>query len=150
MIKILFVCHGNICRSTMAEFVLKDLVKKKHLDSQFEIDSVATSREEIGSDTHYGTKNILQKYGIPYTKRHARQITKADYDYYDYIIVMDDNNLYNLNRLLGNNLTKVTKLMSYVGLPRDVLDPWYTGDFEATYQDISTSCVKLLEQVHIK
>lgn len=148
MVKIMFVCHGNICRSTMAEFVMKDLVRKTGLADKFIINSSATSREEIGSDIHYGTKAKLREMGIPYTKRRAIQMTKADYDMYDYIIVMDNNNLYNLKYIIGEDTEhKVYKMMSFVGENRDVKDPWYTGNFDETYLDINKGCRALLEQL---
>lgn len=145
MIKILFICHGNICRSTMAEFVMKDLVKKAGLEDEFLINSAATSREEIGADTHYGTKAKLREMGIPFTKRKAVQVTRADYVKYDYLIVMDNENLYNLGYIIGEDVQhKVYKLLSFVGLKRDVRDPWYTGNFDETYNDISKGCRGLL------
>lgn len=148
MIKIMFVCHGNICRSTMAEFVMKDLVQKAGLADEFIINSSATSREEIGSDIHYGTKAKLREMGIPYTKRRAVQMTKADYDMYDYIIVMDNNNLYNLKYIIGEDTEhKVYKMMSFAGENRDVKDSWYTGNFDETYLDINKGCRALLEQL---
>ena len=103
MIKVIFICHGNICRSTMAEFVLKDMVNKRNIAEEFYIQSAATSREEIGNDTHYGTKNKLDEVGIPYTKRKARQMTKEDYKEYDYIIGMDDANIRNILRIAGGD-----------------------------------------------
>lgn len=148
MIKILFVCHGNICRSTMAEFVMKDLVRRAGLADKFIINSAATSREEIGSDIHYGTKAKLREMGIPYTKRKAVQVTKRDYDMYDYIIVMDNNNLRNLKYIIGEDTQhKVYKMMSFAGENRDVKDPWYTGNFDETYMDIDKGCRALLEQL---
>lgn len=146
MIKILFVCHGNICRSTMAEFVMKDLVRRAGRADKFIINSAATSREEIGSDIHYGTKAKLREMGIPYTKRKAVQVTKQDYDMYDYIIVMDNNNLRNLKYIIGEDTHhKVYKMMSFAGESRDVKDPWYTGNFDETYTDIDKGCRALLE-----
>jgi len=143
--KILFVCHGNICRSPMAEFVMKDLTQKagkKH----FMIRSAATSREEIGNDIHYGTRNILQKYHIPYEKRQAVQITAEDYHKYDWIIGMDQYNITNIKRQIGEDyLHKVRLLLEFTGENRDVADPWYTGDFEATYRDISNGCKALMD-----
>lgn len=145
MIKILFICHGNICRSTMAEFVMKDLVNKAGLEEEFLINSAGTSREEIGADTHYGTKAKLREMGIPFTKRKAVQVTRADYAKYDYLIVMDNENLYNLGYIIGEDTQhKVHKLLEFVGLKRDVKDPWYTGNFDETYNDISKGCRGLL------
>ena len=137
MIKVLFVCHGNICRSPMAEFLFKDYVNKKGTANKFYIESCATSREEIGNHIHYGTKKILDKYNINASSKTARQITIADYNSFDYIIVMDKNNIYNLKRIIGNDsLNKVHLFLEYAGLSRDISDPWYTGDFDKTEADI--------------
>lgn len=145
MIKILFICHGNICRSPMAEFVMKDLVRKAGLEDEFVIRSAATSREEIGNDTHYGTRQVLREHHIPFSRRRAVQVVPSDYDAYDYLIVMDDNNLYNLRRIIGEDRDhKVKKLLSFCGLQRDVADPWYTDDFETTYRDVKDGCEALL------
>lgn len=141
MIKIMFVCHGNICRSTMAEFVMKDIVKKNGCENDFYISSSATSTEEIGNDTHYGTKRILDEMGIPYTKRQAIQLRKTDYEKYDFIIGMDSANIRNIKRIIENdNSNKVYKLLEFAGINRDVADPWYTGDFRTTYNDVLLGC----------
>ena len=146
--KILFVCHGNICRSTMAEFVMKKLVKDAGLDDRIEIASAATSREELGNDTHYGTKGVLDSHGIPYTKRRARQITRTDYDEYDYIIGMDRYNMSNMRRAFGGDPEdKLSMMMQWAGYDRDVADPWYTGDFETTFDDVEAGCIALLEHI---
>lgn len=146
MKNILFICHGNICRSTMAEFVFRDMVNKRGLGSQFHIESAATSREEIGSDTHSGTKRKLTEKGIPFHKRAARQVTKKDYEYYDYLICMDANNLRNLKRIIGNDVeNKVHLLLKFAGRTDDIADPWYTGNFDETYDDIIKGCTGLLE-----
>lgn len=148
MIKILFICHGNICRSTMAEFVFKDMVAKEGWADQFYIESAATSREEIGNDTHPGTKRKLTKVGIPYTKRKARQVTKQDYDTYDYLIIMDQENQRGLNRIIGaDSDKKVFKLLDFAGQNRDIADPWYTGNFDETYDDVVEGCQALLEKL---
>lgn len=150
-IHIQFVCHGNICRSTMAEFVFKDLVNKAQLNKDFIIDSTATSREEIGNDTHHGTKTKLRALNIPFTPRKARQITKDDYNSADYIIIMDENNRRNLERLLGPDTDhKIHKMLSFIGETRDVKDPWYTGNFDETYDDIAPSCKALLKHLILK
>ena len=137
MTKILFVCHGNICRSTMAESVFTYMVKQRHIDHLFEIYSAATSREEIGNDTHPGTKRKLTEAGVPFTKRRARQVTKADYDEFDYLVIMDQNNYRNLFRIIGDDPEgKVYKLLDFAGKDRDIADPWYTGNFDDTYDDV--------------
>ena len=145
MIKILFVCHGNICRSPMAEFVMKDLVQKAGRED-FLICSAATSTEEIGNDIHYGTRNILHKYHIPYERREAIQITAADYHAYDWIIGMDHYNVTNIKRRLGEDAErKIRLLLEFTGENRDVADPWYTGDFETTYRDVCKGCKALMD-----
>lgn len=148
MKNILMVCHGNICRSTMAEFVMKHLVKQAGLESEFHIQSAATHRDEIGSDTHYGTKEILRQKGVPFTPRHAVQMVKADYEKYDLIIGMDKENMTYIKRIIGSDPeNKVHMLMSYAGENREVADPWYTGNFVTTYNDVLKGCTALLEQL---
>ena len=144
--KILFVCHGNICRSPMAEFMMKWLVKEAGREAEFEIDSAATSTEEIGNDMYPPAKRCLRAHGVPFEHRRARQVTKADYDHFDRIFVMDRNNLRWL-RMIGidDSDHKVRLLMSLAGEERDVADPWYTGDFERTYRDIAQALPSLLE-----
>ncbi|MDY4573892.1 MAG: low molecular weight protein-tyrosine-phosphatase [Intestinibacter sp.] len=148
MINIMFVCHGNICRSPMAEFVLKDMVAKRKISHNFHIESSATSREEIGNDIHYGTKNKLKKVGIPFTPRRATQITKSDYDKYDFILCMDNNNIRNLSRIIPNDKDdKIKLLLDFSNNPRNIADPWYTGNFEDTYNDIIEGCEALLNYI---
>ena len=148
MVKIIFVCHGNICRSPMAEFVLKDMVKKAGIQEQFEIASAATSTEEIGNSVHRGTRERLRREGISTEGKTAVQLKKSDYGKYDYLIGMDEWNIRNMLRMLGGDPEgKVYKLLSFTGSGRDVADPWYTGDFEATYQDITAGCEALLRQL---
>lgn len=137
MIKVLFICHGNICRSPMAEYLFKYYVDKKGKSSSFLIDSMATSREEIGNGVHYGTRKILDKFNIDYSKHRAMQVRKEDYDKYDFIIVMDRNNIYNLKRIFEDYDNKVHLFLEYAGMDRDISDPWYTGDFDKTYSDIT-------------
>jgi len=148
MFKILFVCHGNICRSTMAESVMTHLVRQAHLEHLFEINSAATSREEIGNSPHYGTVNELRYRGVPVVPHRAVQMTKADYAYYDYLIGMDNANIRNLNRMLkGDPDGKISMMLDYTNRPGEVDDPWYTGDFEATYRDVLEGCQGLLEKL---
>lgn len=145
MIKILFICHGNICRSTMAQSMLADMVRKLHRDSQFEIDSAATSYEEIGNSPHYGTVAKLRSVGIPVIPHRARRMTPQDYEHYDYIIGMDTANMRNMERIAGGDpQRKLYKLLTFAGLSRDVADPWYTDDFDATYRDLQTGLTAFL------
>lgn len=148
MIKILFVCHGNICRSPMAEFVMKDLVRKAGLEKEFLIESAATSTEEIGNDIHYGTRAKLQREGIPFTRRAARQITMADYEKYDYLVAMDEENLYYMNRRWNNDPeNKISLLLEFAGKTREIADPWYTGNFDQTYLDVVEGCEALMKSI---
>ena len=141
MIKILFLCHGNICRSTMAQCVMTHLIKQEGLEDLFHIDSAATSREEIGNPPHYGTVNRLRQAGIPVIPHKARQMSRADYEKYDYLIGMDSANIRNMTRIAGGDpAKKIYKLLSFAGSGRDVADPWYTGDFDATYEDVEAGC----------
>ena len=144
MHKILFICHGNICRSPMAEFLLKDIVKKRGIAADFEIASAATSREEIGNPVHYGTRNKLAQLGISVAGKHAVQVTKRDYEYYDLLLVMDSSNL---RRVIGEDTQdKVHLLLDYTGRKgASIADPWYTGDFEVTYKDIMEGLDGLLK-----
>ena len=148
--KILFVCHGNICRSPMAEFVMKQLVEKSGLQDQFEIASAATSTEEIGNPVYPPARRKLAEHGIGCQGKTARQMTMDDYRYYDQIIVMDRNNIRNLKRLLGDDIDhKISLLMDYTHRPCEVADPRYTGNFEATWRDVLEGCEGLLEHVKI-
>ena len=143
--KILFVCHGNICRSPMAEFVMKYLVKEAGLEEQFEIASAATSTEEIGNPVYPPARRKLEEHGISCEGKRARVITRDDYHYYDQIVVMDSENIQSLRWLFGKDKDrKVKLLMDYTDRPGEVADPWYTGDFEATWQDVSEGCKSLL------
>ncbi len=147
MIKVMFVCHGNICRSPMAEFVLKDMVRKLGKEEKFLIESSATSSEEIGSDTHRGTLQKLKEVGIKSTKRRAKKFTKENYMEFDYIICMDDNNLRNIKRIILDTDSKICKLLNYANSNKDIADPWYTGNFDETYDDIVNGCTCFLSQI---
>ena len=148
MTKILFVCLGNICRSPMAEFVMKDLVKKAGLASQFHIESAATSREEIGNPVYPPVRRKLAEHGISCDCHAARQLTNADYENYDLLIGMDRANLRDMYRICGGDFSgKLHLLMDYTDRPGDVADPWYTGDFEATWQDVLAGCQGLLHKL---
>ncbi len=148
MTKIIFVCHGNICRSPMAEFIMKQLVTERGLDDSFYIESAATSTEEIGNGVYPPVKRLLEARGIDCNKKRARRITQADYENFDYILCMDSNNLRNLNRMFPqDNGAKISKLLDFTDSPHDVADPWYTGDFLTTQQDVVEGCTALLEQI---
>lgn len=148
MKKIMFVCHGNICRSPMAEFIFKDLVKKAGRENEFTIASCATSTEEIGCSIYPPAKKILREKGIEFNERSAVQLKRADYDKYDLFIGMDDANIRNMLRIFGEDkCRKVRKLMDYTEKGGNVADPWYTGNFSITYDDISEGCKKLLENI---
>lgn len=148
MIKILFVCHGNICRSPMAEYVMKDLVRKSGYEDDFYIASAATSTEEIGNHIHHGTRNKLQEVGIPTDNRVAVQMIRADYRKYDYIIGMDEWNRKNILRILGGDPEgKVSLLLDFTSHPRPIADPWYTGNFDETYEEVKEGCEALLHEI---
>lgn len=142
MVKILFVCHGNICRSPMAEFVMKDLVAKAGRSAEFEIASVAVSREELGNPIYPPAQRELNRHGVPFDRRRARQITDADLAHYDHIYYMDSSNARYLRRMFGDKADKCRPLLN-----RDVADPWYSGDFAQTWDDILTGCTRILEEL---
>ncbi|MBR2290828.1 MAG: low molecular weight phosphotyrosine protein phosphatase [Prevotella sp.] len=147
MKRILFVCHGNICRSPMAEFVMKDLVRKAGRADEFYIESAATSTEEIGSEVYPPARRKLAEHGISTKGKTARQMTRHDYDRVDLLIGMDAWNIRNMNRICGGDPDdKIRMLLDYTDRPGDVADPWYTGDFEATWRDVLEGCQRLLEQ----
>ncbi len=147
-IKILFICHGNICRSPMAEFLFQDLVRRQNMESMFHIASAATSREEIGNPVHRGTRDKLRQHGISTAGKYAVRMEQSDYDKYDYLIAMDHYNLTNMNRIInGDPQGKVHLLMDFTDRPRDVADPWYTGDFDQTYEDVLEGCNGLLHHI---
>ena len=132
----------------MAEFVMKELVRRAGLEDDFLIESAATSREEIGNDMHYGTRTKLREMGIPFTRRAARQITINDYNRYDYLVAMDDENLYYMNRCWGGDpKNKIRMLLSFAGKTRDIADPWYTGNFDQTYEDVLEGCQAFLSSL---
>ena len=152
MVKILFICHGNICRSPMAEFIMKDLVEKAGLSARFHISSAATSTEEIwngvGNPVYPPAKAKLAEHGIGCGGKRAVQLTPSDYGKYDYLIGMDSANIRNMHRMLGGDPEgKIYRLLSFAGSERDISDPWYTGDFESTYRDVITGCRALLEML---
>lgn len=145
MIKILFICHGNICRSPMAEYVMKDLVERRGLADCFYIDSAATSTEEIGSGVHRGTQRKLREMGIRCGGHRAVQMRRADYEKYDYLIGMDKWNIRNMNRIVGEDPeSKIHRLLDFTEDARDIADPWYTGNFDETYEDVAKGCEALL------
>lgn len=145
--KILFLCHGNICRSPMAEFVMKDLLAKAGRDDVV-VESAALHTDEIGSDTHRGTRAVLAKKGVPFSARRAWLVDAAKASSYDYLVAMDDYNVADLKRLVyPSDLPKIRKLLSFAGKTRDIADPWYTGDFEITYLDVLEGCMALMKEV---
>ncbi|MCI8317426.1 MAG: low molecular weight phosphotyrosine protein phosphatase [Lachnospiraceae bacterium] len=148
MIKILFVCHGNICRSPMAEFIFRDLVNKHGLSAEFVVASAATSMEEIGNPVYPPAKRKLAEYGIRAEGHHARRMERRDYQEYDYLIGMEQYNIRNMMRILGDDPQgKVSRLLDHAKRPRDIDDPWYSGDFETTYKDILEGCEALLQEI---
>ena len=148
MTKILFVCLGNICRSTMAEYVMKHLVREAGMEGEFYIDSAATSTEEIGNPVHHGTRRKLAQMGIPCGDHRARQVTWKNYQEFDYIIGMDHSNIRNLRRMLNDDPDgKISMMLDYTNRPGEVADPWYTGDFDSTYRDVLEGCEGLLKRL---
>ena len=143
--RILFVCHGNICRSPMAEFVMRDLVRRRGLAGSFSIASAATHDDEIGSPVHHGTRAVLEAQGIDCSGKAARRLRRADADEWDLFVGMDEANMRDMRRQLGRGAEgRCRKLLEYAGSERDVADPWYTGDFDATYDDVLAGCTGLL------
>lgn len=146
MIRVCFVCHGNICRSTMAQFVFQDMINQANLTNKFHIDSAATSREEIGNPPHHGTVNKLHEVGIPILPHRAVQMTKQDYKKYDYLIGMDEWNIRNMLRIVGKDPEKkIHMLLDFTQSPRAIADPWYTGNFDVTYDDVKEGCEAFLQ-----
>lgn len=143
--RILFVCHGNICRSTMAQFVMEELVRRAGREGEFVIDSAATSSEELGNPPHHGTVVKLREKGFPVGSHRARRVRRDEYEDWDHIIYMDAENAWGLSRILGGDpCGKVSRLLDWTDRPGDVADPWYTGDFEATWRDVLAGCEALL------
>lgn len=148
VIRILFICHGNICRSPMAEMMMKELVRQRGLQGEFEISSMAATTEEIGQDMYPPARRTLSAHHIPYTKRKASLITEAAYEKADYIIAMDEENMHDLLRLThGDPDRKISRLLYWAGEKRDVADPWFTGDYEKTYKDIDKGCRAVLKKL---
>lgn len=148
MPRILFICHGNICRSTMAESVLTELVRRAGHEGEFVIDSAATSTEEIGNPPHHGTVSKLAEVGIPVVPHRARQVRLAEYGDWDRIVYMDGENARGLRRIFGKDPDgKISRLLDWTDRPGDVADPWYTGNFDATYRDVLAGCTAMLEQL---
>ena len=147
-IHILFICHGNICRSPMAEMIMKDMVRQRGLDGKYEISSMAATTEEVGHDIYPPAQRALAAHHIPFTKRRATLMTRKDYEEADYVIAMDEENLDDLSRLTqGDPEKKISRLLDWAGEARDVADPWYTGNFEKTYEDIAKGCRAVLEKL---
>ena len=147
MTKILFVCHGNICRSPMAEFLMKELVESRGLDDKFYIESAATSTEEIGNGVYPPVRRILNARGIDCSAKRARQMTRADYDKFDYIVCMDSNNMRNMGYIAIDTMGKYSKLLDFTEHPHDVADPWYSGDFATTEREVQAGCEALLDYI---
>lgn len=144
----MFVCLGNICRSPMAEFLFRDMVNKKGLGNNFHIASSATSTEEIGNPVHHGTRNKLKEHGISTEGKYAVQLTKKDYDKYDYLIGMEERNIINMHKIVGSDPKhKIKRLLDFTLEGRDIADPWYTGNFDQTYNDIYEGCEALLDHI---
>lgn len=145
MTRILFVCHGNICRSTMAQFVMEELVRRAGREGEFLIDSAATSSEELGNPPHHGTVAKLRAEGVPVGRHRARRVRRDEYADWDHIAYMDAENAWGLSRILGGDPDgKVSRLLDWTSRPGDVADPWYTGDFDGTYCDVLEGCEALL------
>lgn len=152
MIKVLFVCLGNICRSPMAQIVFENMVRELGLEQDFEIDSAGTEgyNEMCHAGIHRGTKEILRRKGITFSEHYSRKIRKSDYEYYDYIVAMDDENICDIEDIVGkDNGNKIKRLLDYTNEPRNIKDPWYTGNFEETYSDVVEGCKAFLEYLKV-
>ena len=147
MIRVLFICHGNICRSPMAEFVMKDMAAKAGRTEDFFIESAATSSEELGNPVYPPARKILREHGIDCSGKTARRIVREDYDMYDMLICMDERNMGNMRKVFGSDPEgKIHKLLDFTDRPGDVADPWYTGDFEATWRDVTEGCENIMKR----
>lgn len=152
MIKVLFVCLGNICRSPMAQIVFQNMVNELGLENNFEIDSAGTEgyNEVCNAGIHRGTKEILTRKGISFSEHYSRKIRKSDYEYFDYIIAMDDENIGDIEDIIGKDKdNKIKRLLDYTNNPRNIKDPWYTGNFEETYSDVVEGCKAFLEYLKV-
>ena len=149
MIRVCFVCLGNICRSPMAEFIFKDLVKKEGLENEFLVESRGTCDDEIGNDIHPGTKSILDKHNIPYTRHYATRLLKSDYEKFDYFIGMDDYNVLSMKKLFGTD-KKVYKLLDFTKNSKEIDDPWHTHNFTITYEEVDKGCRALFDYIKCK
>lgn len=152
MIKVLFVCLGNICRSPMAHMVFQNMVNEKGLETEFEIDSAGTEgyNEICNAGIHRGTKEILNRKGIPFKEHYSRRIRKSDYEYYDYIVAMDEENIYDIQSIIGKDKdNKIKRLLDYTSNPRNIRDPWYTGNFDETYDDVVEGCEAFLNYLNL-
>ena len=152
MIKVLFVCLGNICRSPMAHMVFQNMINEKGLENEFEIDSAGTEgyNEMCQAGIHRGTMEILNRKGIPFEEHYSRRIRKTDYEYYDYIIAMDEENIYDIQSIVGKDKdNKIKRLLDYTNNPRNIKDPWYTGNFDETYEDVIEGCEAFFEYLNL-
>lgn len=147
MTGVMFVCLGNICRSPMAEFIFRDMLSKRGLDKEFYIESSATSREELGNPVYPPARRILAEHGISCAGKTARQFSASDYDRFDYILAMEDSNVRSLHRMVSDTEGKIHRLLDFAANPRNIADPWYTGNFRITYDDIVEGCEAFLEKI---
>lgn len=152
MIKVLFVCLGNICRSPMAQIVFENIITELGLENDFEVDSAGTEgyNEMYHAGIHHGTKEILRRKNIPFSEHYSRKIRQKDYDYYDYIIAMDTENIKDIEYIVGSDKdNKISRLLDYTSKPRNIKDPWYTGNFDETYEDVVEGCQAFLKHLNL-